>query len=167
MTSCWRFLYPLLGNSQTLLEEEIKEGDEKMNGRRAEKHITASPWRVANATDLLLSCVQPCICVCVCPFSFMLQPFSLSSSHFHSTVPTKHMHSRAQTLVLLSYRLRLSSQICLYIMCVCSELAPLPPFSNQGRVKISCPPTPPHPYLLEHHHYSTYVPSNLQSRGNA
>lgn len=71
MTSCWRVLYPLPCSSQTLLEEEIKKGDENMKRRKVEIHITASPWRVPIATDFLLSCMIMSVFIYLILFQFV------------------------------------------------------------------------------------------------
>ena len=98
-------------------------GDIKMNGRRVEKHIMASPQRVTSTADLLLSCLHRCVyihvCVCACVrlLPFILYPFSLSFPHFLSFSDyTPFSHKVSQSCVCVC--------MCVYLSkyaweCVC------------------------------------------------
>ena len=129
MTSCWQFhihsgagvrLYWGKGGEK---KKKKNLGDIKMNGRRVEKHIMASPRRVTSTADLLLSCLHRCVyihvCVCACVrlLPFILYPFSLSFPHFLSFSDyTPFSHKVSQSCVCVC--------MCVYLSkyaweCVC------------------------------------------------
>ena len=123
------FIFTLGPESDSTEEKAEKKkqkknlGDIKMNGRRVEKHIMASPRRVTSTADLLLSCLHRCVyihvCVCACVrlLPFILYPFSLSFPHFLSFSDyTPFSHKVSQSCVCVC--------MCVYLSkyaweCVC------------------------------------------------